>query len=1034
MQLKTTRERLLASTMIGGALALALGAAPAFAQDLPPPASANPTGPVEAADDQNPTDATGDETEVGEVIVTGTRIPQPNLTSVSPVTVLGAQEVQLTGATRVEDLVNQLPQAFAAQGSNISNGASGTATVNLRGLGSTRTLVLVDGRRIGPGDPGSPATDLNFIPSSLISRIEVITGGASSVYGSDAVAGVVNFIMQRNFEGIRVDAQYGLYQHDNDSEVQGSLTQAAARATDPRQFAFPSGSVRDGESTEVTLVIGANSADGRGNVSAYAGYRHVEPVLQGNRDYSSCTLNSGPNFNQTLGALGGCGGSGTAANARVGSFIVDSAGPGNTFRPRVPSTDVFNFGPTNYYQRPDDRYVLGAFAHYELNPMADVYADLMFMDDRSTAQIAPGGIFAGNFNINCDNAFLSAQQRGLLRATAATGGGTCLANPNGTFRGIVARRNVEGGGRQTNLRHTAYRGVIGVRGDLNEAFNYDAYASYYTVTAPTSQTAFFQTTRIQNSLIVRRNAAGVPVCQSVLDGTDLGCVPYNIFNLGGVTQDALDYLQVASFTTGNIAERVVSGSVAGDLGSYGFRSPWATDGIGIALGAEYRRTSLDFQADFVARAGLLNGAGGASPSVNGSFDVYELFAETRIPLLQDLPFARLVQLELGYRFSDYSTAGDTDTYKVAGDWEPIDGLRFRAGYNRAVRAPGITDLFSPQNVVLGGSNDPCAGLTAGNPLVQTCATAFNLTTAQVLRIEANPAPQYNALTGGNPDLAPEIADTYTVGVVYRPSFVPNLTIAVDYFDIEVEGFIGGVPADVTLNRCLGVGSGGQINRAFCNLIRRDADGSLFLSPEGFTIATSQNTGSLSTTGVDVEANYRLNLDFMQGMFGDRDPGGIAFNYVATFLQSLETETLPGDDAYDCAGLYGNVCGTPNPEYRHKLRATWDTPFYGIGLSLQWRYFASVDLDATDDHPELNNTGLQFPTDNQIDSQSFFDLSASFRFRDNFSFRAGVNNIFDRDPPIIGGFNLPVGVGSGNTFPQVYDALGRFLFVRATADF
>jgi len=1004
---KSMRERLLASSMICGAALM--GASSAYAQ---------------AASDA----------DVAEVVVTGTRIPSPNLESVSPVTAIGAQELRAQGVTRVEDMINTLPQAFAAQGAALSNGSTGTATINLRGLGATRTLVLIDGRRLMPGTPntngGALAADINFIPSALVQRVDVLTGGASAVYGADAVAGVVNFIMNKKFEGVRVDAQYSIYQHDQHSRTADVVRTAQRGAASPEFFALPKDNVRDGEASEVTMVIGVNAPDGKGNVTAYAGYRHVEPIFQGNRDFSACTLNSNsPDF-------ASCGGSGTAFPARVGNFIVDVTGPGNTFRPRVAARDVYNFGPSNYYQRPDDRYVLGAFAEYEIQPWATAYADLMFMDDTSTYQIAPGGIFAGTFSINCANPLLSAQQRGQLVPVGAAAGQTCANTPtiNGApsqFTGIVARRNVEGGGRQGRTQHTQYRYVVGLRGDLNDNWNYDFYMQYGRVSFNQVQTGFFRTTAIQNALNVV-SVNGVPTCTSVVNGSDTACVPYNLFTLGQVTRAQLDYLETPSTSAGNLFERVVNFSMGADLTDYGIKSPWAEDGVGISFGAEYRRETLDFAADFVSSSGALNGSGGASPPVNGSYDVYEGFAEARIPIVTDVPWAKRIALELAYRYSDYSSgAGTTDTYKIAGDWQIIDDLKLRGSYQRAVRAPHVLELFSPQNVVLDGTQDPCAGLTAANPLVARCAQAFGLTTAQVLAIERNPANQYNGLTGGNPNLDPETSDTFSFGFVATPTFLPGFNISADYFDIKVKDFIGGIGADVIITRCVQT-----LDPFFCGLVRRDAQGSIWLSTNGFVTDTTLNTGALRTKGVDINASYRTDLDAL----GMENMGGITMSFVGTYLDKLQTKPLPGDPYYDCAGLYGTVCGVPAPEWRHKVRLTWQTPLeYGdwikdVGLSVQWRHFNKATLDAYSNDPQLNNTGIQYESDRVLGSRDYFDITATWTMRDNLKFRAGINNLFDVDPPLTGASNCPTGACNGNTWPQVYDAFGRYLFIGLSADF
>jgi outer membrane receptor protein involved in Fe transport len=965
--------------------------------------------------------------EVSEIVVTGTRIPSPNLTSIAPVTTVGNADIKAQGVTRIEDITNSLPQVFAGQGSMISNASSGTATVDLRGLGSNRTLVLIDSRRATPGDPVVPAPDLNFIPSALVERVDVLTGGASATYGADAVAGVVNFIMLHNFEGVRIDAQYSGYQHDNhEGAIQSVLRTAQANATDPSQFKFPTGSGWDGEGSEVTLILGANAPDGKGNVTAYAAYRQNNPVLEGQRDFSACGLNSGtPTF-----AEFGCGGSGTAFPARVGTFVVDPT-TFNTFRART-GADVFNFAPQNYFVRPDERYNLGAFAHYEIAPWADVYMDSMFMDDRSTAQIGAGGVFAGTFSVNCANPLLTAQEAGVLPSTT---GATCAANPTGTFTGTVARRlqSFEAGGRQTDFRHSDYRIVLGMRGDLGKNWNYDGYMQYGSVQLSQEQTGNLNSSRIQQALNVVQTPTG-PQCAP---GADAGCVPLNLFSARAISPEALKFLDATSFAIGNTNERVVSLAFTGKLGDYGLKSPYASEGVGVAFGAEYRREHLDSTADFLSANGLVNGNGAASPPVNGGFDVYELFGEARVPLVSDMPFAKNVSLELGYRFSDYSSVGDTNTYKVSGDWEIIDGLRLRAGYNRAVRAPNVIELFAPQNVGLDGTADPCAGLTAANPLVAQCAAAFHLTTAQVLGIEKNPANQYNGQFGGNPNLKPEISDTYTAGVVWQPSFAPGLNISVDYFNIKVDQFIAGIGANLILNQCVSTQ-----NPFFCGLVHREpGNNSLFLDPTGFVTDTSLNTGSLKTTGIDLNVGYHTDLSNL----GLGDNGSLAFSMVGTYLDSLQTQPLPGGPTYDCAGLYGTVCAGSNgegpaPKWRHKLRVTWNTPYSygdwvkGLSVSAQWRYYSKVTLDAFQSDPQLNNPGIAYESDRVLASRSYLDLTANFTLHNNLNFRVGVNNVFDKDPPIIGASNCPAGACNGGTYPQVYDALGRFVFVGLTADF
>ena len=1021
-------SHLLATTFFCGSMAVA---APAFAQDQDqdnPPVA----GPREGEPDNSPDAQGGDE----NIVITGSRIPQPNLTATSPVTVVNSQEVRLTGTTRTEDLINSLPQAFAAQGANIANGSTGTANLNLRGLGSDRTLVLVNGRRLVPGSPNqaTAAADINIIPAAMIDRVDVLTGGASSVYGADAVAGVVNFIMDTDFEGIRLDTQYSFYQHENGTR------DTVRAALDARGFGYPTGNVADGGTWDISLAIGAGFDDGRGHVTAYAGYRNINAVLQGKRDYSSCAL-SGAGLNATLTEFS-CGGSATSNETSffIRNFTgVGRAGPNRTI---VPGTLPYNFGPLNHFQRPDERYVAGMFAEYEISQALQPYMEFMFMDDRTVAQIAPSGNFFNTTTINCDNPLLGASQRAVFCApTNLVGFNAALvdnpatplderatifnpSNPGGAQfqRGILypGRRNVEGGGRQDTLQHVTFRVVAGMRGDLSSAWSYDGYYSFGRVNFSETYLNDFSVTRLGRALDVIDNpaTAGVdPVCRSTLDGTDPNCVPYDIFttNPGAVTQAALGYLQTPGFARGFTEETVAGASLTGSLGEYGLQFPWANSGVGVALGAEYRKEALSVNYDTAFQTGDLAGQGAASLDIAGNFDVREVFAEARIPIIEE-SFLHELSLEVGYRYSDYQVDGggsfSTDTYKIAGFFAPIPDVRFRGGYNRAVRAPNINELFAPQRVALNGSTDPCAGAAVGglvNGFTAAQCARTGVTAAQFGNITPNPAEQYNGFIGGNPNLDPEIADTYTLGVVIQPRFIPRLALTVDWFDIEVRNAIQQIGQDTTLEQCITTG-----DPTFCNLIvRAPGSGSLWAGQQGFVIDTTQNIGGISTRGVDIGASY--NLEF--------GPGNLGLNFVGTWLDELITDPGVPNTAFDCVGEFGNVCGIPSPEWRHTARVTYTLP-NGIGITTRWRHFGSV----------VNDSGDVRPGNDALPSVDYLDLALSFRVGDHYNFRLGVNNLLDRDPPINGSQVCPAGPCNGNTWAQVYDALGRYIFAGVTLDF
>ncbi|MEO8455917.1 MAG: TonB-dependent receptor [Sphingomicrobium sp.] len=1047
------RQRLLTTTLFVGVGALAT---PAFAQtasatppECPPgtpvgTAGCNPsdtagsgsqpetTTPQEGQTAVPSTSATGEPVRSSQdIVITGTRIPQPNLTSASPVTVLSSQEVRLQGTSRTEDLINSLPQSFAAQGSNISNGASGTATINLRGLGSKRSIVLINGRRLQPGDTGNPVADTNFVPTQLIKRVDVLTGGASSVYGADAVAGVVNFIMDNTFTGIRIDAQASTFMHDNNA---GDSIIAANSA---RGFNPPRGLSVNGGARDIAAVMGAAFDDGRGHAQVYATYRRQNPVLQASRDYSFCAL-SGRTETQIAadGLRYRCGGSATSA---PGSFFVGSGGvfnvQGNQF---VPGTVPFNFNPYNYFQRPDERYTFGGFADYEISPGVKPYLEAMFMDDHTDAQIAPSGNFFATNTINCDNPLLSTQQFNTICTPANT-----FVDSNGVTQSVVyiARRNVEGGGRDDDIRHTDYRVVAGIRGDPLRGISYDLYGQFGRTIRNESYKNDFSIRRLRQALdVVADPVTGLPVCRGTLDGSaDTGCVPWNIFQSGGVTQDALSFLQTPGFQRGVINEGIAHVDFTVQGGEYGVKTPWADNGVGINFGAEYRKQSLDFQVDSEFSTGDLSGQGGPTPAVNGRFDVKEFFGEVQVPIVEH-NFIDLLQISAGYRHSDYTVHGTdpvllntvdnkfkTDTYKIAAEFAPIRDIRFRAAYNRAVRAPNIVELFFPTSLGLSGAVDPCA---VANPGVDTPSASLaqcqltGVTAAQYGNIRSNPANQYNGLFGGNANLTPEKADTITLGAIVQPRWIPGLALTADYFNIKIKNLVGAPSSSSIITQCLGG------DAEACARIRRNPNnGSLFqgsgLVNNGYVILTNQNFSGLGlfTKGFDFSGSYSRKF----GGFGTLNA-----SYVGTLLTKLGS---PQD-----SGVGRFAGSTPSPKWRHKLRVGFSMP-NGLGLSGQWRYFSSVRC-----LNQINpDTGAPFdlgcgsvanpiPANLKLNAVSYFDLALTARITNKFNLRFGANNIFDRQPPLAGSQVIPAGFGNGNTYPQVYDALGRYMFAGVTVDF
>ncbi len=1063
------RARLLASTVIGAA-ALALAPA-AFAQAPQPSQSTPTTGPTPQSTGSTTSadgSAAGSDapSAVAEVVVTGTRIRSPNLTSNSPLAVVNSQEVKFEGVTQVEQLLNQLPQFTPAQSQQQSNGSSGTATLNLRGLGSTRTLVLVDGRRLQPGDPVTIAPDINNIPAALVDRVETISGGASAVYGSDAVSGVVNFILKKNFEGVQIDGQYTFYNHQQGNKLAQNALSAFGLKT-------PDNVDGDGQTWDTSILIGANTPDDKGNVTFYATYRNLQPVTQDSRDYSACSIAT--NFDTTF----GCAGSSNSAYGRFNSAAasgfnaagfptfgaLNSAGApislSLTNNPAAPGTfnqysssRAFNYGPYNFIQRNDDRYNAGAFAHYKVNEHLEVYGDLMFTDDRSLAQIAPSGLFQGSgpngsstFRINCDNPLLSTQQASAL----------CGANAgrNGSFyEGTVGYRFINLP-RQDDLRHTNYRIDIGARGEIGDGWTYDGYLQYGTTILSENYRNDVSIAKAQDALLVGRNAQGQPTCLSVIaNGGNGGCVPLNIFQplSTGLTPAALAYVVTPGFKEAQVTEQVASLNVSGDLGQYGVKSPWATDGIGVALGTEYRREDLDYRTDAEFTSGDLSGQGGPSIGNSGQFDVYELFGEARVPLIQNKPFIHDLTFDGGYRYSYYSTVGTTHTYKGELSYSPFADLRFRGTYNRAVRAPNIVELFTPNAVGNGSYNDPCARGDAGQAPTATLAQCLRtgLTAAQYNGgLSQCPAGQCSVFTGGNSSLRPEKADTYTAGLVWTPSSVFGLNtrgfnVSLDYFDITVKNYISqGIASSTILTQCTATG-----NPFFCGLIRRDPQSGILYGQQGYVSAQYLNTGLLRTRGIDLAANYTTRVAGIG--WGDFHPlpdwGSLVFSYVGTYTDELTTKPLPGFQPYNCRGLFGPTCAQPTPAYKHQFRATWNTP-WEMAFSARWRYLSGAKLDGLSANTNLDLVGAGStaadraafdPADAKIGAYGYLDLSMTWQIRKSLQLRAGINNILDRDPPLLDSNNIPVSnpavFGNANTFPGVYDSLGRQIFIGLTANF
>ena len=932
-----------------------------------------------------PLAAHAQEETIEEIVVTGSRITQAGLTSVSPVTQVDSEEFTFRGITAVEDILNELPQVAPTNTQNDANGASGTATIDLRNLGSVRTLVLQNGRRLPGGSPnGTAATlspDLNQIPSALIERVEVLTGGASASYGSDAIAGVVNFILRDDFEGVKVDYRYSANQHRNNNNFSQNLL-------DARGFGEPDKTVWDGDLHDLSLVFGTNLGDGRGNVTGYLQYRDQDEVVQGDRDFSRCAIN---------GADTSCGGSTTLPQGRVTDFGLQAPSfdfviAGTDFVDR--QGEVYNYAPTNHLIRPSQRFNAGFMGHYEIADGHEAYGEFGFMDHQTDAQIAPSGAFFVTGTLNCANPLLSAQQQQRLcldRGFSATD----------TVTAYVGRRNVEGAPRSDDLQHTSFRGVVGFRGDLGENWSYDVFYNRGEVNYQETYQNDLSTTRLLRALNAVDDGNGNAVCQSVVDGSDPNCVPYNVFQTGGVTAAQTQYLSLPLFARGELLSKQAVGYLAGDTG---FTIPSATDSVQAVFGLEYRSDKMEFNPDQGFQSGDGAGQGGPTPAVSGSISVTEFFTEFEVPLVQDRSGVQNLSFTGQYRFSDYKGGANTDTFKVGLTYAPTDDISIRGAFQRAIRTANVRELFRPQNLGLFSMNeDPCAGATPTATLAQCMNTG--VTAAQYGTIADNPAQQYNQITGGNPDLEPEEADTFTVGLVITPRAVDGLSITVDYFDIEVEGAIQGLDPETIHNECLATG-----DPVFCNQVNRGSTGTLWIQGSAVS-STDINIGAFETSGVDLGIAYTTGLG---------DMGSLQVGFTGTYLDEFNEIQRPGDAPIKCAGTWGGSCSTLYPEWRHMVRASWSTPWLdGALLSANWRYIG--EMDGFDSNLV------------DLDSKNYFDLTGQVTVIGGIDLTVGVNNIFDVTPQVSGSLNTST-FGNGNIVPGLYDALGRFIHIGVSKTF
>ena len=946
--------------------------------------------------------------ELDVVTVTGSRVKR-DFASDSPIVSVGTDALLQTGSNSIEQVLNQLPQfvpSITTTSNNPANG--GQANIDLRGLGTQRNLVLMDGRRLPPSNPDG-TVDVNIVPAALIERVEVATGGASAVYGSDAIAGVTNFIMKRNFEGVALQTEYGETAESDGAEWMTSLT------------------------------LGSNFAEDRGNAVFSFQYTKRDQILQGARDFSDVTLQVLRSGNQPQG-------SGTIVEGRYDRASANShsqaamdqvfakygAAPGTVPRGQSigfnsdgtvfstgtgapnsvvnfrgdqdaagfnPDSFSYNFAPPNALSLPVNRWNLAGFANLNMSEHVNVYMQGFYTSYETETQLAP--VPATGLSIPVTNPYIPADLRTLLDSRP---------DPTADF---TYRQRMEGvGPRQGTNKYDVFQLLGGVRGDLGDDLHWDIYASTAQVRGQEILNNDVSLTRMEELL------------DSPTGGTDECDGGYNPFmGPAGLSTACADYMRSYFTNRTSLEHKVAEATLSGKA----FSMP-AGDAQ-FSVGVSWRDESYEFDPDNAIARGDSVGFLQQDP-LAGSYNMKELFAELYLPVLEGARFAKNLGFTLGARSSDHSVSGSALSYKLEGTWQPAEILRLRTSYQRAVRAPAISELFSPANQNFPPLlEDPCEAQSAvrtsgvnadtahgGNGKVRDLCVAQGIPLADIDSFVSGAAGQVETFGGGNPDLKEETADTFTVGFVLTSPWegaFSNLHASVDYYNIKLEDAIFSIPAGEIMLLCYGYAGNNpnfDANDPACRAINRvtdskgnPSDGTPWVPSQG-----TANVSSLNTAGIDVQLDWGLDL----GKAGKLD-----LNLMANWLQNWEITYLPSLSAIDHTGTIGDQVGSALPDYKLFLNTRWN---YGpFGLGLRARYLPAMENKYATYDP-VNTVGTS--------SVTYLDVSASWNFGESVDLHLGVDNATDEQPPL---YSAPVQM---NTDPSTFDVLGRRYFLRANMRF
>lgn len=963
---------------------MAMGPAVAMAQTTPASTSTAQSGEV-----------------ASEVVVTGSRISRKDYSAETPIVTLGAATVEKTGSPTLDTALKEAPQFTASTGSSTnSSGNGGQANIQLRGLGRQRTLVLMDGRRL-PSSNSDGSVDINTLPTALIDNIEIITGGASAVYGSDAVAGVVNIRMKHRFDGLEVDAQTGVSGHGDANTYKLSVFGGGDFAQERGSNVF---SIEYSERDSITLAdrdftVGANrdsvlptgivsfatGAPSQAAIDAvFAKYGVAAGTVKATNSFS---LNADGTLFTTGQTVQNYRGSTDAAQFHITPSVVQAEG--RQFRYLQLPLQTYSIFDRASYEISNDLHAFGQF--YYTHEVASTRLNAIPLSSSATLGYSP---------IPVTNPFIPADLKTLLASRT---------NPNAPI--TFGSRFDDIGARVQQNTTDVFQIVGGLDGKLPvKDWTWSVDGSYANndigILYPN------QVSRAALTTLVTASDGGASICSG-------GFNPF-ITNPSAACQA---YITKRVHSSQQLEQRVFEANSQGGL----FKLP-AGD-VRYAAGVDYREERYTSDPDSLIQIGDIPATGGSY--FTGRTTVKELYGELLVPIIKDIPLVHALDADIGFRASDYNTVGTVTTYKADLSWKTVYDLTFRGGYERAIRAPNVGELDTPVssgNSIIGlagalGSGDPCdvnGAYRKGASAAQVRALCIaNGVPASVVDTYTFAMQSAQSLTGGNSKLQEETADTFSVGAVWRPRFKPelfrNISVSVDYYDIDVKNAIGTITPILALSRCFNAtGSTNPTydpNNVFCKLITRNSDGSL-----NQISAQSLNLGGYKTSGIDIQMDWR----FATKAIGLNDGGQISLNLITSYLNSFQIKSLPGDPFLEYAGTIGNGQIDPiaisRPHWKSNLYLTYDNGPVTAGAT--WRFIGNMDNAA--------NVGVANGTAAGVPSVSYFDLNLHYRLTPKLELWGTVVNLTDKQPPVY--------PAVGSTDAATYDVVGRAFTVGIKARF